>query len=59
MPCINRSQPVNTSQWENDRVISIRFNPKEPDVLVASKSITSFFIYLFLDCFGIRNEKVN
>ena len=36
VPGIYRSQPVNTFQWGNDTVISVRFNPGEPAVFAAS-----------------------
>lgn len=32
----NRSQPVNSFEWGKDTVISVRFNPGEPNVLATS-----------------------
>ncbi|KAB5515803.1 hypothetical protein DKX38_026451 [Salix brachista] len=32
----NRSQPVNSFKWGTDSVISVRFNPGEPNLLVTS-----------------------
>lgn len=34
--CSNRSQPVSTYGWGNDTVVSVRFNPGEPDILATS-----------------------
>lgn len=34
--CNCRSQPVNSFEWGNDTVISLRFNPGEPNVLATS-----------------------
>lgn len=31
-----RSQPVQSFQWGTDSVISVRFNPGEPDILATS-----------------------
>ncbi|CAH8359964.1 unnamed protein product [Eruca vesicaria subsp. sativa] len=41
----NRSQPVQSFQWKNDTIISVRFNPGEPDILAASASDRSIIIY--------------
>ncbi|XP_021894311.1 DDB1- and CUL4-associated factor 13 [Carica papaya] len=41
----NRSQPVNSFEWGTDTVISVRFNPGEPDVLATSASDRSITLY--------------
>ncbi|KAJ8753734.1 hypothetical protein K2173_026410 [Erythroxylum novogranatense] len=41
----NRSQPVNSFAWGTDTVISIRFNPGEPNLLAASASDRSIILY--------------
>ncbi|KAJ6815822.1 DDB1- and CUL4-associated factor 13 [Iris pallida] len=41
----NRSQPVNSFAWGNDTVISVRFNPGEPDMLATSGSDRSITLY--------------
>lgn len=41
----NRSQPVNTFEWGNDTVISVRFNPGEPNILATSASDRSITLY--------------
>ncbi|XP_008800979.1 DDB1- and CUL4-associated factor 13 [Phoenix dactylifera] len=41
----NRSEPVNTFEWGKDTVISVRFNPGEPDVLATSSSDRSITLY--------------
>ncbi|CAH2077684.1 unnamed protein product [Thlaspi arvense] len=41
----NRSQPVQSYQWGTDTVISVRFNPGEPDILAASAGDRSITIY--------------
>ncbi|XP_058095796.1 uncharacterized protein LOC131241136 [Magnolia sinica] len=41
----NRSQPVNSFEWGKDTVISVRFNPAEPDVLATSASDRSITLY--------------
>ncbi|ESQ54406.1 hypothetical protein EUTSA_v10025176mg [Eutrema salsugineum] len=41
----NRSQPVQSLQWGTDSVISVRFNPGEPDLLATSASDRSITIY--------------
>ncbi|KAI8551567.1 hypothetical protein RHMOL_Rhmol06G0196200 [Rhododendron molle] len=41
----NRSQPVNSFEWGKDTVISVRFNPGEPNVLATSASDRSIAIY--------------
>ncbi|CAI9089334.1 OLC1v1023893C1 [Oldenlandia corymbosa var. corymbosa] len=41
----NRSQPVNSYEWGKDTVISVRFNPGEPDILATSGSDRSITIY--------------
>ncbi|KAG5553520.1 hypothetical protein RHGRI_011408 [Rhododendron griersonianum] len=41
----NRSQPVNSFEWGKDTVISVRFNPGEPNVLAISASDRSIAIY--------------
>lgn len=34
--CSIRSQPVNSFEWGKDTVISLRFNPGEPNILATS-----------------------
>ncbi|KAG5553528.1 hypothetical protein RHGRI_011410 [Rhododendron griersonianum] len=41
----NRSQPVNSFEWGKDTVISVRFNPGEPNVLATSANDRSIAIY--------------
>lgn len=41
----NRSQPVNSFEWGVDTVVSVRFNPGEPNVLATSGSDRSIAIY--------------
>jgi len=41
----NRSEPINSFEWGNDTVISVRFNPGEPDVLITSASDRSLTLY--------------
>ncbi|XP_038682494.1 DDB1- and CUL4-associated factor 13-like isoform X1 [Tripterygium wilfordii] len=41
----NRSQPVNSFEWGTDTVISVRFNPGDPNVLATSASDRSIAIY--------------
>lgn len=41
----NRSQPVNSFKWGTDSVISVRFNPGEPNLLVTSASDRSIMLY--------------
>ncbi|CAN1286890.1 DDB1- and CUL4-associated factor 13, partial [Linum perenne] len=41
----NRSQPVNTFEWGTDTVISVRFNPAEPNVMATSASDRSIALY--------------
>ncbi|XP_047307631.1 DDB1- and CUL4-associated factor 13 [Impatiens glandulifera] len=41
----NRSQPVNSFEWGKDTVISVRFNPGEPNVLATSGSDRSIVLY--------------
>ncbi|CAK7322713.1 unnamed protein product [Dovyalis caffra] len=41
----NRSQPVNTFKWGTDSVISVRFNPGEPNLLATSASDRSIILY--------------
>ncbi|KAH9619889.1 hypothetical protein KSS87_006515 [Heliosperma pusillum] len=41
----NRSQPVNSFQWGVDTVMSVRFNPGEPNLLASSGSDRSIAIY--------------
>ncbi|XP_071701528.1 uncharacterized protein [Rutidosis leptorrhynchoides] len=41
----NRSQPVSSFEWGNDTVISVRFNPGEPNILATSGSDRSITIY--------------
>jgi WD repeat and SOF domain-containing protein 1 len=40
-----RSQPVQSFQWGTDSVISVRFNPGEPNLLATSASDRSITIY--------------
>ncbi|GAY65465.1 hypothetical protein CUMW_241300 [Citrus unshiu] len=41
----NRSQPINSFQWGTDTVISVRFNPAEPNVLATTASDRSITLY--------------
>ncbi|KAK9697808.1 hypothetical protein RND81_08G062800 [Saponaria officinalis] len=41
----NRSQPVNSFQWGVDTVVSVRFNPGEPNILASSGSDRNIAIY--------------
>ncbi|CAJ2675648.1 unnamed protein product [Trifolium pratense] len=41
----NRSQPVNSFVWGSDTVISVRFNPGEPNLLASSASDRSINLY--------------
>ncbi|KAK9689843.1 hypothetical protein RND81_09G085400 [Saponaria officinalis] len=41
----NRSQPVNSFQWGVDTVVSVCFNPGEPNILASSGSDRSIAIY--------------
>ncbi|RDY08792.1 DDB1- and CUL4-associated factor 13 [Mucuna pruriens] len=41
----NRSQPINSFVWGTDTVISVRFNPGEPNLLAASASDRSIMLY--------------
>ncbi|XXG76269.1 hypothetical protein AAC387_Pa08g0652 [Persea americana] len=41
----NRSQPVNSFEWGKDTVISVRFNPGEPNILGTSASDRSITLY--------------
>ncbi|KAI3669106.1 hypothetical protein L6452_40329 [Arctium lappa] len=41
----NRSVPVNSFEWGNDTVISVRFNPGEPNILATSGSDRSITLY--------------
>ncbi|KMZ64996.1 WD repeat and SOF1 domain-containing protein [Zostera marina] len=42
---LNRSQPVNSFEWGHDTVISLRFNPGEPNILASSASDRSITLY--------------
>lgn len=41
----NRSQPINSFEWGSDTVISVRFNPGEPNLLATSASDRSIILY--------------
>ncbi|KAG6661539.1 DDB1- and CUL4-associated factor 13 isoform X2 [Carya illinoinensis] len=41
----NRSQPVRSFEWGTDTVISVRFNPGEPNLLATSASDRSITLY--------------
>ncbi|KAK2999472.1 hypothetical protein RJ639_023202 [Escallonia herrerae] len=41
----NRSQPVKSFEWGSDTVISVRFNPGEPNILATSASDRSITVY--------------
>ncbi|ESW18399.1 hypothetical protein PHAVU_006G037700 [Phaseolus vulgaris] len=41
----NRSQPINSFEWGTDTVISVRFNPGEPNLLATSASDRSIILY--------------
>ena len=40
-----RSEPVSTFQWGSDTVVSVRFNPAEPDLLASTASDRSLALY--------------
>jgi hypothetical protein len=39
-----RSQPVNSFVWGSDTVISVRFNPGEPNLLASSARYTRMLV---------------
>ncbi|KAM0977170.1 hypothetical protein ACFX2C_019977 [Malus domestica] len=41
----NRSAPEQSYQWGTDTVVSVRFNPGEPDILATSASNRSIALY--------------
>ncbi|KAJ7552676.1 hypothetical protein O6H91_06G118500 [Diphasiastrum complanatum] len=41
----NRSEPISSFSWGTDTVISVRFNPAEPDVLATTASDRSICLY--------------
>ncbi|KAJ3681292.1 hypothetical protein LUZ60_015781 [Juncus effusus] len=41
----NRSEPINSFKWGNDSVISVRFNPGEPNLLATSSSDRGIVLY--------------
>ena len=41
----NRSEPVNSYEWGSDSVLSVRFNPVEPDVLGSCGTDRSIALY--------------
>ncbi|KAJ7957448.1 DDB1-and CUL4-associated factor 13 [Quillaja saponaria] len=41
----NRSHPVNSFEWGVDTVISVRFNPREPNLLASSANDRSITLY--------------
>uniref|UniRef100_A0A1D1Y1F6 DDB1- and CUL4-associated factor 13 n=1 Tax=Anthurium amnicola TaxID=1678845 RepID=A0A1D1Y1F6_9ARAE len=41
----NRSEPVCSFEWGNDTVVSVRFNPGEPNLLATSASDRSITLY--------------
>ncbi|MED6158560.1 hypothetical protein PIB30_033779 [Stylosanthes scabra] len=41
----NRSEPINSFQWGSDSVISVRFNPGEPNLLATSANDRSIMLY--------------
>ncbi|CAM6094942.1 unnamed protein product [Calypogeia fissa] len=41
----NRSEPVSTFSWGADTVVSVRFNPSEPDILASTASDRSIALY--------------
>ncbi|XP_021722208.1 DDB1- and CUL4-associated factor 13-like [Chenopodium quinoa] len=41
----NRSQPINSFEWGVDTIVSVRFNPGEPNMLATSGSDRSIAIY--------------
>ncbi|KAK3043379.1 hypothetical protein RJ639_002681 [Escallonia herrerae] len=41
----NRSQPVKSFEWGSDTVISVRFNPGEPNILATSASDRNITVY--------------
>jgi WD repeat and SOF domain-containing protein 1 len=46
----NRSQPVQSFQWGTDSVISVRFNPGEPNLLATSARYILSTLYLYMSC---------
>jgi DDB1- and CUL4-associated factor 13 len=44
LPPFCRSQPVNSFVWGSDTVISVRFNPGEPNLLASSARYTAMLI---------------
>jgi hypothetical protein len=45
-----RSQPVQSFQWGTDSVISVRFNPGEPNLLATSARYILSTLYLYMSC---------
>lgn len=41
----NRSEPVASFQWGSDTVVSVRFNPAEPDLIASTASDRSLALY--------------
>ncbi|KAF6155800.1 hypothetical protein GIB67_039131 [Kingdonia uniflora] len=41
----NRSEPIRSFEWGQDTVISVRFNPGEPNILAATTSDRSITLY--------------
>ncbi|KAL9270870.1 DDB1- and CUL4-associated factor 13-like protein [Drosera capensis] len=41
----SRSQPVNTFEWGTSTVVSVRFNPGEPNILASSGSDRNIMLY--------------
>ncbi|GAB4846482.1 hypothetical protein Ancab_025487 [Ancistrocladus abbreviatus] len=41
----NRSQPINSFEWGTSTIVSVRFNPGEPNVLATSGSDRSIALY--------------
>ncbi|KAF5207169.1 Ddb1- and cul4-associated factor [Thalictrum thalictroides] len=41
----NRSEPINSFEWGKDTVMSVRFNPGEPNLLATSSSDRSITLY--------------
>ncbi|KAL2650837.1 hypothetical protein R1flu_018965 [Riccia fluitans] len=41
----NRSEPIHTFSWGSDTIVSVRFNPAEPDILATTGSNRSIALY--------------
>jgi len=50
LPTFCRSQPINSFEWGTDTVISVRFNPGEPNLLATSARYVRLPIGQGLQC---------